>query len=303
MGCFGTRARSRPGKPLTICGWFWRIADATDRPVARRVAKLAAVNGRPEAPRSSDDCLAWYLERLEEAGAMGADLVCLGEVINIDGVPDGRQKVAELVPGPWTEAMGEAARRHRMWIGAGLQERSGRRRHNTCVLIDRQGALAGRYRKTHQTIGEQIFSGRFSGADFPVFDTDFGKVAMMICYDYHFPEVARLLALQGAEVILLPNMGDNREGGALWEPCVRTRALDNGVHIVAALNGGRSCVASPKGELLSIVGREKGAIAIADCEIGATLCDFTGRPIGRRYFRIRRADLFGQMMRHAWEYK
>ena len=123
----------------------------------------------------------------------------------------------------------------------------------------------------------------------------------MICYDGHYAEVPQLLGLQGAQIILFSNMGDSREGGDVWESVVRTRAVDNQVHIVAAVNSGRSCIVSPKGELLANTDRTPGAIAQATCDLNTSLCDFSKRPIYRRYDQLRRADLYGDLARHLWD--
>lgn len=139
------------------------------------------------------------------------------------------------------------------------------------------------------------------GDGYPVFALDVGRIGYMICYDAHFPEMPRALALNGAEVIAFSNMGDGREKGAVWESFVRTRAVDNQVHIVAAVNSGRSCVVSPKGEVLAMASTEPGEIAIAECDLTATVSDYTGRPIGRRYDQIRRADTYGDLVRHHYE--
>jgi predicted amidohydrolase len=94
-------------------------------------------------------------------------------------------------------------------------------------------------------------------------------------------------------------MGDGREKGTLWEPYVRTRALDNQVHIVAAVNGGRSCIVSPRGALLSLVDKTRGAIALARCDLDETVRNYSGRPIGKRYLQIRRAGTF-DILRHEY---
>jgi len=142
--------------------------------------------------------------------------------------------------------------------------------------------------------------GTLPGDTYPVFATDFGRLGFMICYDTHYPEVSRILALHGADLILNPNMGDGREGGILWETVIRTRAIDNQVHVAAAVNGGRSCVISPKGEVLSMTDRTNGSIAYAECELDASVCDHTGRPIRKRYERVRRADTYATLVRDVF---
>ena len=96
-------------------------------------------------------------------------------------------------------------------------------------------------------------------------------------------------------------MGDGREGGTLWEPCIRTRALDNNVHIVASVNVGRSCIVDPRGEILSMVDKTPGAVAAARCDLGVSLSNFTRRPIGNRYQRMRRSDTYAPLTQHLWD--
>jgi predicted amidohydrolase len=84
-----------------------------------------------------------------------------------------------------------------------------------------------------------------------VHQADFGKVGLMVCFDHHFPEVPRILALKGAEILVMPNAADGREKGELWESAMRMRAVDNHVYIVSAVNFGRSLVAAPDGNILA----------------------------------------------------
>lgn len=275
------------------------LTDITDQPVTPRRARLAAIAGRPKNPRTSSECLDFYCARLDEAGRAGVDLVVLPEVINTDGI-EGADKpaLAEPIPGPSTNRLSEKARQHHTYIAASLLERDGALLYNTGVLIDRQGAIVGKYHKTHPTIGESLTGGITPGDDFPVFDTDLGRVGYMICFDNHYPEVARTLAVKGAEIIVYSNMADSREKGALWEPYVRTRALDNGVYIVAAVNARGTCIVSPRGEVVASAAPQPGAIARADCPLGISVRNYSGREIGKRYLLLRRFDLFTPLTRH-----
>jgi len=280
-----------------------RLSDVTNVPVKTRTAYLAAISGKPHKPASPEECLDFYCERLDEIGPKGVDLVCLPEVINTDGVTGDRSSLAEPIPGPSSQRLAEKARKYGMYVCASLSERDGDRIYNTGVIIDRSGAIVGKYRKTHVTITENLLSGKTPGDTYPIFQTDIGPVGYMICYDNHYPEVARTLAVKGAEIIVFSNMGDGREGGTLWETYIRTRALDNQVHIVAAVNGGRSCIVSPKGEILDMDDRTPGAIVSARCDLDTSVSDFTGRPIRKRYLRIRRADTFAPLIGHYWDAK
>jgi predicted amidohydrolase len=135
-----------------------------------------------------------------ETAQQKADIVCLPEGITVVGTGKKYAEVAEPIPGPSTKFLGEQAARHRLYIVAGLYERAGKAIYNTSVLIGRDGRLAGKYRKVCLP-REEIDGGLTPGQDYPVFDTDFGRIGMMICWDVHFPEVARALAAKGAEVI------------------------------------------------------------------------------------------------------
>ena len=277
-----------------------RLYDVADSPVPPRQAHLAVVNGNPSRPRSPAACIDFYTERLEEAASNRVDLVCLPELINTTGLPGDADEFAEPIPGPTSERLADVARTCGLYIAASILERQGDGVYNTGLLIDRTGGVLGKYRKTHLPIGEGLLRGITPGEGYPVFRTDFGTVGIMICYDGHFPEVARILSLAGAEVILFSNMGDGREAGSLWESVVRTRAVDNQVHVAAAVNSGRSCIVSPRGAVLAAADRTPGAVVSARCEIGSSLRDYTGRPIGRRYDQLRRVDTYRSLLSSPW---
>lgn len=107
-------------------------------------------------------------------------------------------------------------------------EIEGDRIFNTSYILDRNGNEIGRYRKVQITRGEEI-NGISKGDDFPVFDLDFGKVGIMICFDNYYQESARILALNGAEMILYPLYGDTLK--PQWEIKLKARAIDNSVYV------------------------------------------------------------------------
>jgi predicted amidohydrolase len=205
----------------------WRGAELVEAPppVPRRV-HLATINHRPQGTSSAEENRNRFGRLVEQAAARGADLVVLPEGITVVGNGLSYADAAEPVPGPTTEFLGRIARGRGVWIAAGLYEREGRHVYNTAVLVARDGSLAGRYRKMSLP-DEEIEGGITPGSDTPVFDTDFGRVGIMICWDAHFPEVARSLARRGAEVLLLPIWGGE-------ESLVRARAIENQVHVVAS---------------------------------------------------------------------
>jgi predicted amidohydrolase len=275
-----------------------RLYDITELGTSRPVT-LAAISGNPQKPGSPAECIEFYCEKLNEISE--ADLVVLPELINVTRLDMPLSDLAEPIPGPTYEYLSEQARSHGFYIAASLLEREGDALYNTGILIDRTGGMVGRYRKTHLAPGEDLLQGTTPGSDYPIFETDFGKVGYMICYDAHFPEVARILSLKGADVIIFSNMGDGREGGSLWEDFIRMRALDNQVHIVAAVNGGRSCVVSPKGEILAMSDRDPGAWVSSQCDLENSATNSSGRPIRGRYNLYRRAETFGSLGRPLWE--
>jgi predicted amidohydrolase len=140
---------------------------------------------------------------VDRAAAKGADIVLLPELIMSAGYSLGDEfyDVAETVPGPSTEALGRKAREHQLYVVAGIAERDDTGTvFNSAVIIGRDGGVAGSYRKTHIFPATESFFAL--GSDLPVFDLDFGRVAIPICYDLEFPEPGRILCLKGAELLL-----------------------------------------------------------------------------------------------------
>ena len=163
---------------------------------------------------------------IAKAGAQKADIVCLPEALTMVGTKENYVSASEPIPGPSTEFLGSVAAKHNLYIVAGLLEKEGDVVYNTAVLIDRQGKLAGKYRKVSLP-REEIDGGITPGNSFPVFDTDFGKIGMMICWDVTFPDAAKTLALNGAEVILMPIAGG-------YVKLAMARALENQVYLVSS---------------------------------------------------------------------
>jgi len=174
--------------------------------------------------------------------------------------------IAEPIPGPSTEYFGAFAREFNVYIVAGLLERDGHVVYNTAALLGPDGKLAGKYRKVTLPDGE-IEEGLTPGRDYPVFETRFGTLGMMICYDGFFPEVARELTKRGAEVIAWPVWGCNPD-------LARARAAENHTYLVSSTyedisrNWMLSAVWDHTGRT---IGRAKdwGSIAIAEVDLNA----------------------------------
>ena len=145
---------------------------------------------------------------IADAARHKADLVVLPETLTYYGLGKTYPECAEPVPGPSTAYFGDLAKQHDLYIVAALIERDRHLIYNVAVLIAPNGRVAGKYRKVALPRGE-VEKGVAPGHDYPVFQTRFGKVGMMVCYDGFFPEVARELSNGGAEVIAWPVWGCN----------------------------------------------------------------------------------------------
>lgn len=231
--------------------WERASLQATSRPEPRKV-KVGTVYLRPRNSTPENNLKLWC-EQIDAAGKLGLDIVCLGETITIVGTGSTVKDCAELMPGPATRQLAEAARMNRIWVVAGLTEQVGDVIYNTAVLLDRGGRIAGKYRKVHLP-REEWTNGVRPGGEYPVFDTDFGKVAIQICYDWFFPEPAEIFALKGAQIIFAPTWGNTLpdEGGRVnGESTFRVRARDNGVYMVPSVYSGNSLVIDPMGRILA----------------------------------------------------
>jgi predicted amidohydrolase len=204
--------------------------------VRPRKITVAVSSSEPPRPCTTEKNLEFYCGKVIDAGKAGADIICLGEGITLVGTGKNYEQAAETVPGPASKALGEAARKAGSYVVAGIYERDGKLIYNTALLIDRQGNIAGKYRKTHLPETE-VEGGLMPGNSYPVFKTDFGTIGIEICYDNFFPEVARSLALNGAEIIFVPIWGDSRDNDNAWNVVTRARAIDNAVFIAASMYG------------------------------------------------------------------
>lgn len=150
--------------------------------------------------------MARTLAMIDEAARAGANLVVLPELCNTGYVFETREEAFELAEplpdGPSTQAWLEAAARHRMTIVAGITERDGESLFNSAVVVGPKGYI-GRYRKNHPWGAENLFF-EPGNLGVPVFQTPIGRIACAICYDIWFPEIFRLAALQGADLLCVP---------------------------------------------------------------------------------------------------
>jgi predicted amidohydrolase len=239
----------------------WRLAGlAETRPPAARKVRLATVYHRPTSTNSPQENLEQFAGLIAEAGRQKADIVCLPEGITLVGIGRKYVDVAEPIPGPSTRFLGKLAKKHHLYIVAGLYERAGTAVHNTSILMDRDGMFVGKYRKVCLP-REEIDGGMTPGGEYPVFDTDFGRIGMMICWDVSYPEVARELSARGAEVLFMPIAGGS-------ELLVRARALENQLHLVASGYDVPSAIYDRAGEPLATT-RKDPSVLVQEVDLNA----------------------------------
>lgn len=275
---------------------------AVQPPLLRRESLEAAQAGHLEAAT----------ELLEQAAGRGSDLAVLPECLNMMGAPlqvgDHRAR-AETVDGPFTRTIRDLARRLRLAVVLPIYRLDeGGELRNSGVVIGRDGEVVGCYDKVHPTRGE-MEKGVVAGGSWPVFELHFGRLGVMICHDNSFVESARCLALGGAEVIAWPHV-QSGWGDIVWDITLRSRAIDNGVHLVSscfAVRGegawrpglmvGRSGVVGQDGFILAEMSRDVGvATATVDLDDQRLVHSWTRGgeyPYVEEYRGDRRPDTYG----------
>lgn len=246
--------------------WSDIVFEKTSAPAARKV-RLATVQYMPSGKSPRQNCEE-YAPMLAEAAKQRADLVVLGETVPYVRTRLKPAECAEPIPGPTTEYFGGLAKQHGLHVALSLYEREGHLVYNTAVLLSPEGKLLGKYRKVCLPHGE-VEKGVAPGADYPVFDTKFGKVGLMICYDGFYPEVARALTAHGAEVIAWPVWG--------CDPLLaRARACENRVYVVSstftdpAKDWMISAVIDPAGKVVAQA-KESGSVVIHEADLAKPL--------------------------------
>ena len=189
---------------------------------------------------------------LEEAARAKPDLVALPEFCNVLGLGDEGYDLAEAIPGPTTDACGEVAAKHKMYVVCPIPERDGDRLYNTAALIDREGKVIGKYHKYQPTIGE-MEHGIVPGSDAEVFPTDLGPVGCAICFDLKFVEVGQRLAANGARLVVFASMFIGGQRLEHW-------ARDFGFYLVSSCPA-RSYIVDMSGRTLAETGWEINQVA------------------------------------------
>lgn len=261
--------------------------------------------------------------RLREAAAAGAHLACLPELFLSPYFCQGEDPrlfdLAEPIPGPTSKRLAAVARETKLVIVASLFERRAAGvYHNTAIILDADGSVAGIYRKMHIPDDPLYYEKYyFTPGDlgFRVFDTQVGRIGALVCWDQWYPEAARLTSLRGAEIILYPTAigwhpDEKAEFGTAqhqaWETIQRSHAIANGVHVVAVNRVGHegspegglqfwgaSFACDPFGTVLARAAHDREELLLVECDRGRQEEVRRNWP----FLRDRRIDAYGDITR------
>ncbi len=260
------------------------------------------------------------LLKTQEAAEKGANIVCLQELFAslyfCDVENPKNFNLAEAIPGPTTERFQDLAKELGVVIIASLFEKRAKGLyHNTTAVIDADGTYLGKYRKMHIPDDPGYYEKYyFTPGDlgYKVWDTKFGKIGVLICWDQWYPEAARITALKGAEILFYPTAigwdteekSDviNKEQYEAWQTIQRSHAIANGVHVVSVNRigleegqrfWGGSFVANPHGRLLYEASHDKEEVYVQEIDSEITEYYRTTWP----YFRDRRIDSYDEIIK------
>jgi N-carbamoylputrescine amidase len=274
---------------------------------------LTKIEQRQEIHKIRDAMIAKHLTMIEDAAKQGVKMLCMQEIFAGPYFCAERHPrwyyLAEPVPGHTTTIMAEAAKKHGMIIIVPLYEEAMTGvYYNTAVVIDGDGKILGKYRKNHIPEVPPCFSEKYyfkpGNLGYPVFQTDYGKVGVYICYDRHFPEGARLLGLHGADIIFNPSATTAGVSKYLWELEQPAHAVANGYY-VGAINRvglekpwewgqfyGRSYFCNPRGQIIAQASEDKDELVVADLDFELV------REVRNawQFFRDRRPETYGDMV-------
>jgi len=206
---------------------------------------------------------------LQDAVQSGADLVCFPESV-LDGYACRQPELPDLarpIPCFESEEIARLALKHKVWVLWSMAERMGESIYNSALLFDRQGKLRLHYRKTHlcREVGE--IDAYHPGSSLQISDINGWTVGVMICFDRHYPEVARSLALQGVQLIIHPTatVWFKPDPLSLNTAMMRTRAYENRCFILSINQvnyGGGSALFGPWGEVIDVAGEEETILIV-----------------------------------------
>lgn len=230
---------------------------------------LAALTLTPE-PWEKEANFAKLATYARQAKAAGAQVIVApegyleGYVGNEKRTPGLEQKryeaIAEEIDGPLLRRVAALAKELSVYLMVGFAERRAGKVYNTAVLFNPAGAVASRYAKSH-TDDDEPFNAK--GTEFPVVQTDFGPWGTLICFDRQLPETARILAVKGARLILVPAWGGYGEMNDLM---MRVRAYENGVHL-AFVHPKRALIVNSHGKVVAQNNGERDQFVLARIQL------------------------------------
>lgn len=262
-----------------------------------------------------NDNLAKAIAKTREAAAQGAQIVCLQELFKslyfCDVEDHANFSLGEAIPGPTTEVLSELAKELGIVIIASLfEKRAPGLYHNTTAVLDADGSYLGKYRKMHIPDDPGYYEKfYFTPGDlgYKVFQTKFGKLGVLICWDQWYPEAARITSLMGAEILFYPtaigwdvNEQDpaiSQEQYNAWQTIQRSHSVANGVYVVSVNRVGReadqqfwggSFVSNPFGSLMYLASHDQEETKVIELDLDKTEYYRTTWP----YLRDRRIDSY-----------
>ena len=271
-----------------------------------------------EAPEELDRLKKYMIDKhiglIEQAAVEGVEVLCLQELFYgpyfcAEQDPRWFAMVERVPDGPTVRLMQELAKKHNMVMVVPVyEEEMPGVYYNTAAVLDHDGAYLGKYRKTHIPHIPPGFFEKFyfkpGNSGYPVFATKVGNVAVYICYDRHFPEGARALALNGAEIVFNPSATTAGLSEYLWELEQPAHAVANG-YFVGAVNRvgreqpwnvgefyGKSYFCDPRGQIIAQGSRDKDELIVADLDLD----EIRNVRTTWQFFRDRRSDTYGELV-------
>ena len=274
----------------------------------------------PEAPLAEikDRMISKHLGNIRQAAEAGSRLTCLQEIFYGPYFCAEQQtrwydSTEEIPHGPTTRLTRDLARQHHMALIVPIYEREQEGiYYNTAAVIDDTGNYLGKYRKTHIPQAAPGFWEKFSfrpgNLGYPVFDLGFATISVYICYDRHFPEGARALGLNGAEIVFNPSATVAGLSEYRWKLEQPAHAVANG-YFIAAINRvgtkapwnigelyGQSYFCDPRGQFVAQASRDNDEVLTADLDLD--MIAEVRKPW--QFFRGRRPDMYGDLVKACW---
>ncbi len=284
-----------------------------------RIVKIGLIQAKNEVPGTEPvdvikkAMIDKHVKLIEEAASKGVQILCLQEIFYGPYFPAEQEikwyEAAERIPdGPTIQLMMELAKKHQMVMVVPIYEEAMTGvYYNTAVVIDADGTYLGKYRKNHIPHVAPGFWEKFyfkpGNLGYPTFQTAYGRVGVYICYDRHFPEGARLLGLNGAEIVFNPSATVAGLSEYLWKLEQPAHAVANG-YFIAAINRigheqpwdigefyGTSYICDPRGQMIVEGSRDKDEVIVGNVDFDVIK---EVRNVWQ-FFRDRRPETYGDM--------